>query len=318
MIKESGFTVLAHPSDLTIAKDHGVYILPESGYANCTNAPCSKVLQKPSVEQMRAVNAIIEGDSAFTDSAYVFGVDVMKCLIKHYEEHRPLKREICAYGDFLTCLGSDALPSEDPLQTKLREFPISAVVLPKSNFYHIGTLTEYLDNLCSHKLFKKQLAIGESSNINIHSRLPLDVHFGGRCVIECCDLSTCNSFTTGDNVILWGCQVDLGDVVVPDRVVMFTVPVKSSTDFEVGYVTLCFGIEDNMKTGTALFNKHEVGNLWQAKLFELTSSRSESFLRTLHSISAPRVSESLWSMENVLEHKFIQGIIDFGRNLGAE
>ncbi|XP_018494186.1 fucose-1-phosphate guanylyltransferase [Galendromus occidentalis] len=317
-IEKSGFTVLAHPSNLSIAKDHGVYILPESIYAACTIASCLRVLQKPSLDEMRAANAIVDGDSAFTDSAYVFGADVMRCLIEYYESNRPLNREICAYGDFLTCLGSGAPKSTDSLQRELQKFPIRAIVLARSNFYHIGTLTEYLDNLCSNVLFKKQISIDQSPNINILSRLSAQgVVFRGRCVIECCDFGDCSELSVGDDVILWGCQLQSGKVVVPDRVVLFTVPIKVPPNHNVGYVTLCFGIHDDMKTGTKLFGRHAVENLWTAKLFELANSRSESFLKTLHNIATPQVRESFFSMEDVLEYKFIQGIIEWERTLDS-
>ena len=318
MINDAGFTVLAHPSTLSIAKDHGVYILPKASYATCSNASCLRVLQKPSLDEMRAADAIVNDDSAFTDSAYVFGEDVIKGLIEYFESNRPLNKEICAYGDFLTCLGSEAPPCGENFGKKMQDFTITAVVLPRSNFYHIGTLTEYLDNLCSNTLFKKQLSIGPGTNIKIQSRFPRAVEFEGRCVIECCDFSNCESLIVGRDVILWGCQSESENILVPESVVMFTVSIKTPGDDELGYVTLCFGIEDNMKTGTKLFNKHEVGNLWQAKLFERAGSRSESFLKTLQNIPTPQVDKSFFSMEDVLQHKFIEDIMVFEGNMTSE
>ncbi|OQR68782.1 fucose-1-phosphate guanylyltransferase-like [Tropilaelaps mercedesae] len=316
-ICSSGFTALAHPSPLVIACRHGVYVLPELDYPCCTNTSCLRVLQKPSLDEMHRQQAIVADSFAYTDSAFAFGTDVVKALISYYERNQPLNEEICAYGDFLTCLGKEAPKASKPLQQLLQEFELSIIVLPRSTFYHIGTLTEYLDHLCSDLLFKKQLGLGAGASMEIHSSLPASgPESGGRYVLEFCDFSKVGRLIFGANCILYGCQVHAEEVRVPDNVVMFTVAVSHLNDASNSapcYVTLCFGIDDDLKSGTKLFNRTGVGScLWDAKLFRLATTRSDSFIATLQDIRQPMVSEpGRYSMDDVLKQKCINEMLDF-------
>lgn len=193
-------------------------------------------MQKPTLKEMDRLKAIIAESFAYTDSAFAFGMDVAKALINYYEQHKPLNEEICAYRDFLTCLGMEAPRAKRPLQKMLQKFELSIVVLPKSTFYHIGTLAEYLDHLCSDRLFKKQLGLGDGSSMSIHSRVSTSSppEAAGRYVIEFCDFSRVTTMKFGADCVLHGCQVEAEEIEVPERVVMFTVAITAAASSSSG------------------------------------------------------------------------------------
>ncbi|XP_022705103.1 fucose-1-phosphate guanylyltransferase-like [Varroa jacobsoni] len=320
-VNASGFTALAHPSPLEVARGHGVYVLPELAYPICINTPCLRVLQKPSMDEMNRQQAVLAESFAYTDSAFAFGADVVKALISYYQQHLPLNEEICAYRDFLTCLGKKAPKATKQLQQMLQKFELSIIVLPQSIFYHIGTLAEYLDHLCSDLLFKKQLGLDAGSSVRIHSSLPATgPQSAGRYILEFCDFSKVAKLVLGRDCVLYGCQGQAEELQIPDSVVMFTVAVKSREGLkssDSGYVTLCFGINDDLKSSSKLFGRTDVGTcLWNANLFRVASTRSESLVTTLQDIKQPIVGGvNRYSMEDVLKHKCISEMLDFQATL---
>ena len=81
-------TALAHPSSLYIGTTHGVYVMPERGSQTLVDlSPCLEVLQKPSVEKMRKLGAVLDNggeEIVYSDSAFWFNMATMKKLINLY------------------------------------------------------------------------------------------------------------------------------------------------------------------------------------------------------------------------------------------
>ncbi|CAD5116112.1 DgyrCDS5038 [Dimorphilus gyrociliatus] len=162
-----GFTALAHPSPISVGETHGVYIL--SGSPSGCKAElrsCRRVLQKPSIAQMREANAIVEMNDrepfCYSDSTFFFDHKIGRRLSALYDSLGGLKCEIDAYGDFLQALGTEGSDSHllnagnDPYVQKIRRTVyeeiksslLNVVVLNSSRFIHLGTMSEYREYLC--------------------------------------------------------------------------------------------------------------------------------------------------------------------------
>lgn len=191
-ISPTGFTVLAHPSRLDIAVNHGVYIFNSEDLGKhlsaggATTIPVTKVLQKPSRQQLESESAIVHNSTAvkpyaYTDSAYFMGSDVVQKLLALRTSLSPLCCEIDAYGDFLQCLGTRGSPEyisdtknvlveSDQLAIvrrliydTLHDSKAEALVLNNSAFYHIGTFKELLEHFCGDELFLERFSLAHKS-----------------------------------------------------------------------------------------------------------------------------------------------------------
>ncbi|KAL3192291.1 hypothetical protein MRX96_059259 [Rhipicephalus microplus] len=303
---------------------------------------------------------------AYTDSAFFFDCSVVDKLIKFYTQIKPVTQEIDAYRDFLQLLGrhSRSCVSQaggggagDQLgvQQILQDCKLHVVVLPLSRFYHLGTMQEYIDNLCFSETFAEELQTCrfvhsklihleacKATNISgvvmrslIHSRSTVP----HSTVVECCRFEV--PVKLGDMCILSNSRVEhlAGRVVeVPGKAIIFTVSVKSDTC--KGYVTLAFGIDDDLKTAArdarelsyfgkrlgqledcklvicdSLFKTSSAAStLWEAKLFSVKPTMTEAFLSTVGLVQAvlqnvPQVNEEKsivkMSMDDVLRCKDI-------------
>ncbi|XP_029644414.1 fucose-1-phosphate guanylyltransferase-like [Octopus sinensis] len=188
-LKDEGFTALAHPSSIEVGTGHGVYIVKEKRSVNesVQLAECTTVLQKPSIETMRKLGAVIDNENdtknstVYTDSAYFFTSSVSKMLLTYAKSHGPFNCEIDAYGDFLQALGTDPLSdyvnnlqnitttSGDLLNTRKEVFkllkgtPLNLIILNSSQFFHIGSMPEMLHNFCKSDNFKIGLGLSNDA-----------------------------------------------------------------------------------------------------------------------------------------------------------
>lgn len=88
MFPNEGFTALAHPSPISVGCGHGVYILPPiENQSNCSSfmSECLRVLQKPSIEEMREKGAVTK----FKSGLFLF----LNVLFLKY-----INPGICAHG----------------------------------------------------------------------------------------------------------------------------------------------------------------------------------------------------------------------------
>lgn len=173
-------TALAHPSSLYIGTTHGVYVMEESSLDHDSLqdiSTCLEVLQKPSVDLMRARGAVVKTDDeekVYSDSAFWFHTQTTNKLIELYKEIGPLDVEMCIYGDLLTCLGEredkhyiNKLYSADEqmkdikikkqVYEKVGKTDFTILSLHQSKFYHLGTTQEYLHGLTSDKYLRIEL-----------------------------------------------------------------------------------------------------------------------------------------------------------------
>uniref|UniRef100_L7M084 GDP-fucose pyrophosphorylase domain-containing protein n=1 Tax=Rhipicephalus pulchellus TaxID=72859 RepID=L7M084_RHIPC len=371
---KSGFTALAHPSPISVGLTHGVYVLPKEAQSatTCVTTECLEVLQKPTEKLMRDKGAIFEEEGgskkefAYTDSAFFFDCSVVDKLIKFYTQIKPVTQEIDAYRDFLQLLGSRSRScvsqagdggAGDQLgvQQILQDCELHVVVLPLSKFYHLGTMQEYIDNLCFSETFAEELQTCRF----VHSKLiPFEdcqpTNISGvvmrslihpkstvprSTVVECCRFEV--PVKLGDMCILSNSRLEnLVDrvVEVPGKAIIFTVSVKSDTC--KGYVTLAFGIDDDLKlavrdarelsyfgkrlgqlenhklvTCDSLFKTSSAAStLWEAKLFSVKPTMTEAFLATVDLVQAvlqnvPQMAEEKnivkMSMDDILRCKDI-------------
>lgn len=282
-----GFTALAHPSPISVGMTHGVYILPPVArtFRSCAVTTCLEVLQKPSEGLMRSRGAVVktaergskEGEYVYTDSAFFFDADVTKKMLMFYETAKPIRSEIDAYRDFLQKLGSrsraelfdkgSAGDAPTLIQDVLAEFPLNVVVIPKSRFYHIGTMTEYIDNLCTDQQFAEELGLSRFTNSRVceegnagsptiqssdirgvimHSKIHRNSFIGATVVIEYCKLTV--PIHVQQNCIVSNCEVTSTDstaVEIPSESLFFTANISTSSIS--GFVTVAFGIGDDLK-----------------------------------------------------------------------
>ncbi|XP_071513134.1 fucose-1-phosphate guanylyltransferase-like isoform X3 [Panulirus ornatus] len=178
---------LGHPSSIHTGKGHGVYVLgndsPQSLKCADSLQECMEVLQKPTEDIMRARGAVFlkrEGDTSrelvWSDSVFWLSQQVCQCLLQWYKENAPLSSELDAYAHFLPCLGKrmvDAKPSDfqdfrSEMLPILQDFNLKVLLLNESEFYHMGTMEEYLKHFNIMATFCEELDVMKNTS-NLHS-----------------------------------------------------------------------------------------------------------------------------------------------------
>lgn len=385
-----GFTALAHPSPLSIGTTHGVFVLDSrenSPRSEMENASCLRFLHKPSVNKMRDSGAVCEqhngcfslldSEFVYTDSTYYVDFDTAKSLLNLLKELGTLDCEIDAYGDFLQALGPRAtidytqntanVATEESSLVAVRQkifhllkgTPLNVVLLNNSKFYHVGTTSEYLYHLTEDVLLRNELGL-QSSAFSVHmggssegscvmySVLEPGCSVGAGSVVEYSRLGAGASVGTGS--IVSSCRVSAG-LSVPDGVFMHSLCVNHND--QSGFVTVAFGIRDNVKLsvkapaymeelkllGSGLaecLSRWRVKNealrfsgdssscsLWNACLFPVCSDLQSSFSTSLEMVQAvlngstfasPRDAKMM-SMQESLLCKNLEEMLKFRKGL---
>ncbi|XP_010863344.1 fucose-1-phosphate guanylyltransferase [Esox lucius] len=301
----SGFTALAHPSHISIGTTHGVFVMDQreqSGKADLEYRTSLRFLHKPSIRQMydsgavcktsdTSVSLLRDEEFVYTDSTYYVDYQTAIYLLALFRELGPLDCEIDAYGDFLQALGPQATvayTSNTANVTKhegslvkirqkifhhLRGTPLSVVALNHSKFYHIGTSTEYLFYLTEDPCLRAELglypALGCNQNFSSKVSCELVSEVKDGCsltpgsVVEYCRLEA--GVQVGGRTILSGCWVGTG-LKVPDGVFMHSLCVNRNG--QTGFVTVAFGIEDDLKKSIGAPANMEGLNLYGISLVE--------------------------------------------------
>ncbi|XP_020788756.2 serine/threonine-protein kinase TNNI3K isoform X1 [Boleophthalmus pectinirostris] len=382
-----GFTALGHPSSLSIGTTHGVFVLDPSETSSHTEmqaTSCLRFLHKPSVNKMRDTGAVCNStlgrEFVYTDSTYYFDLKTSQLLLNLLKEVGPLECEIDAYGDFLQALGPEAsidYTSNTANVTKeegnlveirkkifhlLRGTPLNVILLNNSKFYHIGTTSEFLYHLTQDAAMRNELGLLSSafslynsennedstSCCVMYSVVDTSCSVGIGSVVEYCQLEA--GVYIGKGSIISSCWVHPG-LSVPDSVFMHSLCIdhKHST----GYVTVVFGINDNLKSSVdhcanisalklfglslpyCLFHwgmeserlnfSGDVSccSLWNACLFPLCSDQKTSFSKSLEMLQAvlndttitlPKDTQLL-SMQQALETKNLKEMLKFRTGL---
>ncbi|KAK7888901.1 hypothetical protein WMY93_024461 [Mugilogobius chulae] len=276
-----GFTALGHPSPLSIGTTHGVFVLESyeaSSHTEMQTTSCHRFLHKPSIDKMQDTGAVCNSISGkkfvYTDSTYYFDFQTSQSLLSLLKEVGALECEIDAYGDFLQALGPGAsidYTSNTANVTKeegnlvemrkkifhlLRGTPLNVILLNNSKFYHIGTTSEFLFHLTQDVALKNELgllssafSLHDSENLKdttsscvMYSVVDSSCSVGIGSVVEYCRLEM--GVRIGEGSILSNCWVS-PSLSIPDSVFMHTLCVNHK--HSIGYVTVVFGINDNLK-----------------------------------------------------------------------
>uniref|UniRef100_A0A3P9INQ5 Fucose-1-phosphate guanylyltransferase n=1 Tax=Oryzias latipes TaxID=8090 RepID=A0A3P9INQ5_ORYLA len=391
-----GFTALAHPSPLSVGTTHGVFVLDQqetSSQSEMENVSCLRFLHKPSIRQMQAGGAVCKRRSApipvsdaefvYTDSAYYVDFDTANVLLNLLKELGPLSCEIDAYGDFLQALGPEAtveytnntanVTKEETSLVSVRQkifsllqgTPLNAILLNNSKFYHIGTTSEFLFHLTEDEELRSELGLlssafsvhldqssdGSSGCCIMHSALDSSCCVGPGSVVEYSRLEA--GVSVGRGSIISSCRVGPG-LAVPDGTFMHSLSVNHQK--QTGFVTVFFGINDNLKLsvdaaacmeelmffGTRLSECLSLWDvdaellrfsgdpsscsLWNARLFPVCSDQQSSFSASLKMLQAilsgsrrPLPAKTqLLSMQECLQCKNLQEMLKFRKVLHDE
>ncbi|PIK38511.1 putative fucose-1-phosphate guanylyltransferase-like [Apostichopus japonicus] len=225
---KSGMTAFAHPSELEVGRNHGVFVVSQMDLnpSKVSMVECERFLHKVIPDVMRAEGAVLpesfnpSGDERILiDSSFFIDCETMDKLIDFYVKVQPLRFEIDSHGDFLQALGTKSnsayisnmqnavsqsqslLKMRKDIFDVLRGTSLHALVLKESKFYHIGTTKEYLHHFCQNDVLQSEL--GLKQNVGNHYTGDMFNHSSDFCVM--------NSFLHSDvkisrNVVLEFCH----------------------------------------------------------------------------------------------------------------
>ncbi|CAN9500506.1 unnamed protein product [Ophioblennius macclurei] len=384
-----GFTALAHPSPLAVGTTHGVFVLDPHENSSCRemeNTSCLRFLHKPSIDEMKATGAVCKKNTAlsdtefvYTDSTYYVDFDTAIRLLNLLKELGTLDCEIDAYGDFLQALGPQAtidytdntanVTKQESSLVLVRQkifhllkgTPLNVILLNNSKFYHIGTTSEYLFHLTQDETLRNQLGL-LSSAFSVHetnknfsscccimySIIEPRCSVGAGSVVEYSTLG--DGVSVGQDSIVSGCLVSPG-VSVPDKAFIHSLCVNHQN--QVGFVTVFFGISDNLKHSvcaprcmeelqffgfslaeclshwemekeTLRFSADASScSLWNACLFPISSDQRSSFLLSVKMLQAVLSGSTsplpngtqLLSMEECLQLKNLEEMLKLRKRL---
>lgn len=223
-------------------------------------------------------------ECVYTDSIFYMDHSTAKRLLAFYKQMGTLCCEIDAYGDFLQALGpgatqdyttntssitkegSQLVEVRQKLYSLLKGTALNVVVLSNSKFYHIGTTEEYLFHFTSDSKLKFELgllpvafsifsdrALPQSASV-MHSILEPGCLVGPGSIIEYSRIGP--EVSVGEGSIISGSDIN-GKVDVPSNCFLSSLSVKA--DHEVQYVSMVFGVEDNLKSSVKLLS--DIGSL---------------------------------------------------------
>ncbi|KAF2070676.1 hypothetical protein CYY_008002 [Polysphondylium violaceum] len=359
---DNGFIAIAQPGTLDIGTGHGVFVLEElNNFKQNSLNLCKKFIHKPTKEKMALENAILSNGLVLMDSCYYFDHNISSLLLQYYSENNPIKVEIDAYSDFLQPIGKDAKPdyfhSKNNVTTFTPEIAIEREKLFKllndnqcklymipyipSTFIHIGTCHEYIEHFTNNfnKLGFKRILYSLVNNNNDDSGLLKEVtilhsiiksknsSIQSNSVIEYCKFTNIN-LSIGSRCILSDLENDDNnhnnnneqclEINIPSNTFIQTQCVSDK------YVTIVFGIDDNLKSTTkplTIFNQpienlfktnpiqfdSETHSLWNASIFPICDSPSKSLFASLNlffnHVKSNQQQHQLYSIERCLMEK---------------
>ncbi|XP_071421300.1 fucose-1-phosphate guanylyltransferase isoform X2 [Pithys albifrons albifrons] len=317
----------------------------------------------------------------YTDSVFYMDHHTAKRLLMFYKQMGVLCCEIDAYGDFLQALGPRATPDytknmsnvskeesglvevRQQLYSLLQGTALNVIVLNNSQFYHIGTTQEYLFHFTAENKLRFELDLlpvafsifpdaaktSDQSSV-IQSILEPRCVIGPGSVIEYSRIGP--EVSVGKNSIVSGSYINFS-VDIPSDCFLSSVAVKIKDQVE--YVTMAFGVGDNLKNSVKvlsdiqslqffgaslaeclglwgleasdqLFSSRNTGlGLWTVRIFPVCSTPSESIrlsLQMLHSVqhmTAFKLSSfQLLSVEEMLAYKDVEDMLRFRKQIYDE
>eukprot|EP01133_Synstelium_polycarpum_P004299 gene4299-5021_t len=298
-----GFTALAHPGTIDVGLGHGIFVL-ENNAQYKPNVPnkCTRYLHKPTKAKMQQEHAILgESNQVLLDSCYFFDDATTKLLLTYYNANNPITCEIDAYADFLQPLGSDAKPDY---------------------FENTNNVALYTPALKVERQFNSCVVDKHQQTSFIHCLANGgNITIGANSVVEFCHFDN-TQVTIGDRCIVSDLQMIGGSITLPSNTFIQTLSVKENS-----YVTIMFGIDDNLKsTGNStlfgsplatllqtlgldesnVWSAKQDKSLWNASIFPICHSPSASVHASLDLLINAKPSTSTtgyYSMDECLANK---------------
>ncbi|KAI5938212.1 fucose-1-phosphate guanylyltransferase isoform X1 [Manis javanica] len=245
----------------------------------------------------------------------------------------------------------------------LKGTSLNVVVLNNSRFYHIGTTEEYLFHFTSDSSLKSELGL-QSIAFSIFPAIP-ECPSNRSCIIQSILDSRCSvapgsvveyarlgpDVSIGENCIISGSFIITA--VLPAYCFVCSLSLKMSGHLK--YSTMAFGVKDNLKKTVKtlsdikllqffgvcflscldmwnlnvteeLFSGNKTGlSLWNARIFPLCSSLSDSVTTSLKMLNAVQNkstfslnSYKLLSIEEMLVYKDVEDMITYREQLFLE
>ncbi|XP_005532834.1 PREDICTED: fucose-1-phosphate guanylyltransferase [Pseudopodoces humilis] len=320
-------------------------------------------------------------ECVYTDSVFYMDHSTAKQLLLFYKQMGTLCCEIDAYGDFLQALGPGAtldytkntsnVSKEDSglvgvrqqLYSLLQGTSLNVIVLNNSQFYHIGTTQEYLFHFTDESKLRFELDLqpvafsifpDTAKTLDqlciIQSILEPGCVIGPGSVIEYSRIGP--EVSVGKGSIVSGSCIHFS-VDIPSNCFLSSVSVKVADQVE--YVTMAFGVGDNLKRSVKLlsdirslqffgasfpecldlwsieasdqlFSSGDTSlGLWTARIFPVCSTLSESVRMSLNMLNAVQHKSAfklsgfqLLSVEEMLTYKDVEDMLKFRKQIYDE
>ncbi|XP_059231126.1 fucose-1-phosphate guanylyltransferase isoform X1 [Mustela nigripes] len=246
----------------------------------------------------------------------------------------------------------------------LKGTSLNVIVLNNSKFYHIGTTEEYLFHFTSDSNLKSELGL-QSIAFSIFSAIPessgntsciIQSILDSRCsvaagsVVEYSRLGP--DVSVGENCIISGCHI-ITAAVLPAYSFVCSLSLKMNGHLK--YSTMAFGVQDNLKKnvktlsdikllqffGVCFLSCLDIWNLevteemfsgnktclslWNARIFPVCSSLSDSVILSLKMLNAIQNKSAfslnnykLLSIEEMLVYKDVEDMITYREQIFLE
>jgi fucose-1-phosphate guanylyltransferase len=230
---------------------------------------------------------------------------------------------------------------------------VTALVLPNSTFYHIGTLKELLFHFCDpESTFQAHFGIDQLATkcklTNSSNRLSPQTRIVRSCltgptITRSKTLIEFSHFTSSidvvEDTVISGCHYDRPlSLTIP--LFITTIPVQSNLGLR--FVTVAFHVRDDLKkiaqksaiiwldrplsqSSAVQQNESEAYSLWNLPLFPVAASMTESFKATMDLVenvttgnrSNTQEYENWMSMADAIKAKDVTQLLNYRTRLGA-
>ena len=325
----TGAAAISFKEDVETGKNHGVYLMGESGNVRCC-------LQKKTVDTLRQAGAVNEAGCVDIDTgAVLFGTEMLNSLYtmidteEAYERLVNAKVRLSLYADFLYPLAEDSTLEQFYLEKPegafcselrdartlvwktLRPYRMKLLRPAPARFIHFGTTAEILKLMNGGVEEYRELgwcsriasSIRDNRTAGYNSVLSSRAAIGEKCYLE---VSYVHSRAViGDRTVL--SYVDIHDETIPSDVVVHGLKEKNGR-----FVVRIFGTGDNPKEnrlfgkdldelsrqlGFTFWPENEPHTLWNAELYPEADSIREAVAASLNvyeivqGTSGPEASE---------------------------
>uniref|UniRef100_A0A8R1E2B6 Fucokinase domain-containing protein n=1 Tax=Caenorhabditis japonica TaxID=281687 RepID=A0A8R1E2B6_CAEJA len=282
---EADVLIFAHLSSVEVGTHHGVFVMDKA-----TNQ-LKRVLQKPSIEEMRQEGAIRSDGMVLTDSCYFMTWKFCRKLLKNPLLRKPVNEELCCYGDFMRPMGED--PKIDYIQNcasgrstyrkaladAFKTARVEIAELGLNSFFHFGTYQEFTEHLLPKSQFRAAFPNFYKSNI-VRSR-----GFSNVPLSSFVEFSDGHGVQVGENCVVSCVRApEFSGAKIPENTVVFGVIMEEERKF----VTVMLDVREDIKKRWEIvkWNGHDTGianaSLWEAPIFEICETLEESLHKTLN------------------------------------